>query len=378
MGTSALIAGALLVDERTVQALLLFLMALIASGTIMVHTRASSAVGGQARKFAGGLKHLALVSVATVLLVAGATMLDRYGLSLERRALLQFGLSLLSVGLLVRVGAMPFAGAASDTMRAAPAVAILMIGATVPTTLGVGLLMLAPVEGSLVSASQTAWVAAVGVLLAGVRALGISDFGFRISDFEGRQRAVEVGLPVLGAMSVAAQVGWAMFGVLSGSRMGATGAVLLAANIAIAVPLLIVSSQKEERSPENPKSKIQNPKSKIGIMVGAASLLGLPPFGGFAGTVMVAQAAANIGGIWLGVLLLGTLLVGVAWTWIGIGSQESGVGAAESEGLAKRIWGTTPLLIIVLITIQLGLFLMSGQIADALGNWAGAPWMFAP
>jgi formate hydrogenlyase subunit 3/multisubunit Na+/H+ antiporter MnhD subunit len=164
--------------------------------------------------------------------------------------------------------------------------------------------------------------------------------------------------------------------VLSGSRMGATGAALLAANIAIAVPMLIVSFQKEEIDTQNPKSKIQNPKSKIGIMVGAASLLGLPPFGGFVGTVLVAQAAANIGGIWLGTLLLGTLLVGVAW--VGVGGRGSGVGATESEGLAKRIWGTAPLLIIVLIAIQLGLFLMSGQIADALGNWAGAPWMFAP
>ncbi|HKP54539.1 MAG TPA: hypothetical protein VJ183_18030 [Chloroflexia bacterium] len=382
MGTAILIAGALLVEERTVRVLLLFGMALVASGVAIIRTRGSSGGSEQARKLAGGLKHLALASVATALLVAGATLLDRYSLSLERRALLQLGLSLLSVGLLVRAGAMPFAAPFSDTMRAAPGVAILIMGAAVPATLGVGLLMLTPVEGSVVSASQTAWVAAVGVLLAGVRAVGISDFGFvpkAVSDLEKRQRAVEVGLPVLGAMSVAAQVGWAMFGVLSGSRIGATGAVLLAANIAIAFPLLIVSIQKEG----NLKSEIRNPKSEIGIMAGAASLLGLPPFGGFIGTLMVAQAAANVSGIWLGALLLGTLFVGMAWAWAGIGmnakqNRGSEVGQGENTDPSRRRWGTAPLLIIVLIAVQLGLFLVSGQIADTLGNWAGAPWMLAP
>jgi multicomponent Na+:H+ antiporter subunit D len=298
-------------------------------------------------------------------------MLDRYGLNLERRTLLQLGLSLLSVGLLVRAGVMPFTAAASDTMRSAPSVAILMFGVAVPTTIGVGLLMLGPVEGSLVNAPQIAWVASLGVLLAGVRALGAANYKLQITDYGERERAVSVALPILAAMSVGTQVGWAMFGVLSGSRLGATGAVLLAVNIAIAAPLLIVSLQRA-------KGKTDSPSSKIGLLVGAASLIGLPPFGGFVGTLMVAQAAANISGIWLGVLLLGTLLLGAGWAWVGAGAWVSRGGSGEANGLEKGIWGITPLLVAVLIAVQLGLFLMSGQLADTLGNWAGTPWMFAP
>ena len=40
-----------------------------------------------------------------------------------------------------------------------------MMGAAVPSTLAVGLLMLAPIEGSLVNAPQAAWIAALGVFL---------------------------------------------------------------------------------------------------------------------------------------------------------------------------------------------------------------------
>ncbi len=198
---------------------------------------------------------------------------------------------------------------------------------------------------------------------------------------------MEVRLPVLMAMSVAAQVGWAMLGVLSGSRMGATGALLLAANIAIAVPLLVVSYQKDDgrwttddeaNTHKSATAFGTNPKSEIGLMVGVASLMGLPPFGGFAGTLMVAQAAANIGGALLGVMLLGTLLLGIAWASVRI--KHNG-GEKRTDSL-KAVWTTPHLLIIVLIATQLALFLLSSPITNpitnALGNWAGVPWLSAP
>ena len=100
-------------------------------------------------------------------------------------------------------------------------------------------------------------------------------------------------LPVLIAMSAAAQAGWALFGVLSGSRMGATGAVMLGANLALAVPLLVVSSQRAN-------GNVEGPKSRLGIAIGAASLLGLPPFGGFTGTLMVAQGRHQYRGLLAG------------------------------------------------------------------------------
>jgi NADH:ubiquinone oxidoreductase subunit 2 (subunit N) len=390
MSTASLIAGALLVNQRTVQALLLFGVALVASAAAMSRPRLLPGQGRERERLrarlAGGLKHIALAAIATALLIAGAILLDRYALTLEKRALLQLGLSLLSVGLLVRVGAMPFTAAAADIVRGAPGVAILVLGVAVPATLGAGLLMLTPIEGSLVSASQTTWIAAVSVLLAGVRALGIpaSDE----SKDNHKRQLPRIELPVLIAMSVATQAGWALFGLLSGSRLGATGAMLLAANLTMAVPLMVISyhlsatnnqpTKHDKDDPENTQYAIRNTQSKIGLAIGAASLLGLPPFGGFTGTLMVAQSAANIGGIWLGVMLIGSLLLGLAWARTGIGSHGSGAGNGNRTNLMTYIWEVKPLLIIVLIAAQLGLFLLSSRIADALGIWAGTPWLFAP
>jgi NADH:ubiquinone oxidoreductase subunit 2 (subunit N) len=389
MSTASLLAGALLVNQRTVQALLLFGVALVASAVAMSRPRLLPAQGrdrGRLRgRLAGSLKHIALACIATALLIAGAILLDRYALNLEKRALLQLGLSLLSVGLLVRVGTMPFTAAAADIVRGAPGVAILVLGVAVPSTLGAGLIMLTPIEGSLVSASQTTWIAAVSVLLAGVRALGIP--ASEASKDEDKRQPPRIELPMLIAMSVATQAGWSLFGLLSGSRLGATGAMLLAANLALAVPLIVISyhlstinnqpTKHDKDNPENTQSKIQNPKSKIGLAIGAASLLGLPPFGGFTGTLLVAQSAANVGGIWLGVMLIGTLLLGLAWAKTGIGGHGSGAGNGDRTNLIS-IWGVNSLLIIVLVTAQLGLFLLSGRIIEALGSWAGSRWIVAP
>ena len=52
---------------------------------------------------------------------------------------------------------------------------------------------------------------------------------------------------------------------------------------------------------------------RVGLVVGVASLLGLPPFGGFAGTLLVAQASVNVSGFWLAVMLLGSMLVAARW-----------------------------------------------------------------
>src|SRR5947208_893303 len=82
---------------------------------------------------------------------------------------------------------------------------------------------------------------------------------------------------------------------VGGTRQGTVGAALLAANLALTVPLVL------SRPP------------RLLMMAGAASLVGLPPFGGFPGTLLVAQTAASAGGVWLALLLLGSALVAAAW-----------------------------------------------------------------
>jgi NADH:ubiquinone oxidoreductase subunit 2 (subunit N) len=232
--------------------------------------------------------------------------------------------------------------------------------------------MLFPVEGTAVNASQAAWVGAVAALLAGVRALSAGN-----PSNSPRTHSSESGrIATLIAMSVAVQAGWAIFGVLSGSRVGATGAGLLAANIALATPLAVICG---------PWSTQASRWSRLGMLAAAASLLGLPPFGGFAGQLMVGQAASNMSGIWLAVLLLGSALVAAGWlaSWQIIGAAPDAEGAGEAAPVAAPrplfAWSTLHLLILVLALTQVALFAASTQLAGALLP-AGleVPWLSLP
>jgi hypothetical protein len=233
--------------------------------------------------------------------------------------------------------------------------------------------MLAPVEGSLAGGAAAGWLGALGTLLAGVRALGVL--------LEERQRvehdaSVErpTGAANLIAMTVAAATGWAMFGILSGSQAGAVGAVLIAGNIALTLPILVMG--------------------RGWTAVGVASLLGLPPFGGFAGTLLVAGSAANVGGIWLAMMLVGSALVAAGWLGIadwtaggGRRTTDEGRPAAAGQGQQAsrggrgwRRWLIDPAYLVpaVLVIAQLALFLASPEFVTQLNEWAKLPWFTSP
>jgi NADH:ubiquinone oxidoreductase subunit 2 (subunit N) len=295
MFIAGLLAGALLVTDRLVSALCLLGAALIVSVVAMFPLLAdigkANGPGPDPRLLEGGWKHIALSVVATGLLVAGMLMVARHTFNIENTSMLQVGLGLLSVGLVVRAGALPFAASSIDLIEAAPQAAILMLGAVCPAVIIVGLLAFAPLRSTLSEVSWGGWyvalaLGAIGALLAGIRALASSSeaVGTRASR-----------LAVLMGSSVALQIGWALFGVFSGSRSGTLGAALIAVNLALAVPLVIAS------------------KEKIGKAVGAGALLGLPPLGGFVGMLLVAQAAVEVNGAWLLALLLGSAGVALAW-----------------------------------------------------------------
>ena len=376
-GVGALLAGGMLAAGRATQGLLLFGVALIIAAATLERLPTLSEVesGGERRRFAarlaGGLKHLALAATGTTLLLLGALALSQHSLNLENRALLQLGVGMLAVGLMLRVGAMPFAGAYGDLARTSPGLAILALGVAVPGTLVVGLLMLAPVESGSVSAQSTGWLGALATLLAGLRALGAGSISYS-GNTHGNQDS-ESHLPTLLTMTVATQMGWALAGVLSGSRMGVTGAVLLIISMAFAVPLLLASSH--ERGGR---------LSGIVRAVGIASLLGLPPLGGSLGTLMLAQAAANHNGWWLAVLLLGTLLTGAGWLRSGILKAQNVTPAGNTEQNASAAtphdieWNAATLIIITLVIVQVALFLSSGLIANILASWTNIPWLGTP
>jgi formate hydrogenlyase subunit 3/multisubunit Na+/H+ antiporter MnhD subunit len=361
---SGLLAATLLVNDALVRVLCLFGAGLLVSALTLLQPRPEFVEDDAARtvlalRVAGGLKHLTLSSIGTGLLVVGTLIVARHAFRLENQALLQTGIAVLAVGLAARSGLMPFSAAFTDMLRTVPGVSTLALGAGLPTAVVLGLLLLSPIEGGSTRASSIAWLGAIGALLAGLRAL------HQIQNPRPKTQNHLI------AMTVALSLGWALFGVLSGSRSGAVGACLLAINIAMSVPLLVASGEVRGMSAR---------LSGVGTAVGALSLLGLPPLGGAAGTLLLSQAAVNLNGLWLAVLLLGSLLTAGAWLGSLAKPQHDG-----GEGDAARVQGprdllSTPLLLLVcvLVLAQPLLFFASGRIADALSAWAAVPWTLGP
>lgn len=370
--TSTLLAGAVLSTDRLATALLLFASALPIAASVFVLTSNISSpspdstfVGDEQRaefaaaerdtagRLAGAFKQLALALLATVLWIAGATLLDRYGFNLENTRLLQFGVALLAVGMLVRAGSMPFSAPWADALETTPPASILLLGAIAPVALVAGMLMLAPIEGNLARGAAAGWLGAAGALLAGLRAIGT----LRMSRGNEPGEVKSEKIAVIKAMTVALATAWAAYGILSGSQTGAVGAILIATNIALAVPLLVVGGRW------------------IGL-IGAASLLGLPPFGGFSGTMLIAGSAANAGGLWLALLLVGSALVAAAWLSTVFKPER---GKSDVPATRRKLISDPLMLVaVVLIVAQLALFLLSNSRLTPLLDWAALPWLTAP
>lgn len=347
---AALLASALLLTDRVAQVVCLFGAALAVAwhagarlprGEIDEADEVELAPGGQtATLVIGAMKQLGLAVVATLLLVAGALLLARYPLHLENTATLSAGFGLLSVGLAVRSGVMPFSGGPVDLVKASPRTALAALGAVVPAALVTGLLMLAPVTAhfpDLPPAGRQVALAlgALGAVLAGVRALAATS---------PRESAPPPALLI--ASGAGLQTAWALFGVLSGAHSGSVGAVLLAANLAISVPLLLAANSAL------PAGKFRTAASWIG----AGSLLGLPPFAGFPGALLVGETAASAGGVWLALLLTGSLLAALAW-----GRALPGIASEETTGSAGAAWFAC-----VLVAAQAALVALAMPLAGIL------------
>lgn len=369
----SLLASALLAEGRTTGVLLLMLAALVISGSALAMPPPSSANSdGERSTFwawgvAGALKHLSLSVLGTVLLVGGVVLLERYPLNLDNRGLLQLGLALIGIGLLVRAGVSPFSAASTDLLAASPTASTLLLGVAMPVVVVVGLLMLAPVEGASARLPWAGGLAGLAALTAGVRALATPHWS-RSARGETQQplsagTSVEsshsqaILLPVIASACISLAGAWALFGVLSGSRVGAVGAVLISANMGLAVPLLALGARR----------------GGVALLVGGASLLGVPPFGGLAGTLMAAQAAANTSGILLAIFLLATVMVaGGLVAKAGVGREPADANEPANPMPAK-------MLVAVLIATQVAFFLAAGPVARVLDGWAATvPWLAAP
>lgn len=346
-----LLAASLLVNEPLVQVLCVFAAGIVIGGLCLLqvplrYVEEDSDRLLQVLRLSAGLKYLATSVLGTCLLVVGVLVMPRYSMSLENKGLLQTGLAVLGVGLVIRAGSMPFSAAWPDMVRAAPAVAVMALGASLPAVVTLGRLLLSPVDGSTLHATSLAWLGAAGAFLAGLRALYARHTGVSTTSV---MQAENSG-PILVAMSAALPLGWALFGVFSGLPLGASAASLLGVNIALAVPLLVASSALQG---------VSRRLYLTGTVVGALSLLGLPPFGGFRATTMLAQAAANLNGLWLLFLLLGSLML--AGAWLGYASRiPVAASAASSPTMRSLLASPLVILVCVLIAAQIALFFLSG------------------
>jgi hypothetical protein len=372
--TSSMAAGAVLLTDGAAASLCLFVAALAAAALAVSAPRgevptvpapAEAATESEedrqtrarlARRVASGLKHAGLALLGTGLLLSGVLLASRYAFNLENRGLLQLGIGLMAAGLLVRSGSMPFAAAWADAVEAAPGAAMLMLGAGVPATIVAVALMLERVEAVPNGVSGAAWLGVLGALLAGVRALGAVVEARRAGGLDpenptGEYTSARVRATLAG-MTVALAAGWAVFGLLSAWPAGREGAILVAANIAIASPLLVLGA----RSGTGDSTGLPEPVVRLARYSAAASLIGLPPLGGFPGIVLIAQAGVNAGGWWLAGLVLGSALVGGAWL-----ASAGGKAPLRPEPIVWRERFSGPLLLIVVLlaAAQLALFFLA-------------------
>lgn len=354
-----LLAASLLVSEPLVQVLCLFMVGIFIGGLCLLQVPARYVDDDNDRtllalRLSAELKYLATCALGTGFMLIGLLVMSRYSMSLENRGLLQTGLAVLCVGLVVRAGSMPFSAALPDMVRSAPAVAVMALGASLPVVVTLGRLLLSPTEGNAVGGASLAWLGAAGAFLAGLRALYAGHTRAASTTSTASIMQAENSGPILVAMSAALPLGWALFGVFSGLPLGAAAASMLGVNIALAVPLLVASSALQGLSPR---------LYLTGTAVGALSLLGLPPFGGFRPVIMLAQAAANLNGLWLLSLLLGSLML--AGAWLGYASRIP-VAASATPSRTLRSLLASPLVILVwvLIAAQIALFFLSGLLSQ--------------
>jgi formate hydrogenlyase subunit 3/multisubunit Na+/H+ antiporter MnhD subunit len=106
--------------------------------------------------------------------------------------------------------------------------------------------------------------------------------------------------------------GMVLFGLATMTQIGLTGALFQAFNQIIAVMLIFLSIGLLERPDGRPPNVVRRdllyrwPIAGAGLIGGGLALLGLPPFSGFAGKLLIYQAAAQGSRVSLILLLLAT------------------------------------------------------------------------
>lgn len=163
------------------------------------------------------------------------------------------------------------------------------------------------------------------------------------------------------AFSTIDDLGYLLLGVLAGTSMGVTGALIGAISHAIFKVLLfgsigIVEKQIEEPvTLENHGLATQFPISSAAYIIGALGMIGMPPFIGFAGRWRLYETGVAMGGAALGIVMAAATALALFYyvrsihrVWLGNGNF--------SKDIQEPKLASTVLEILIVFSIVLGLF----------------------
>jgi formate hydrogenlyase subunit 3/multisubunit Na+/H+ antiporter MnhD subunit len=295
----------LLLQEPFVASLLLVSTGLLAVLAIVDLPTGSPALVGRLT-IATALKYLVLMVIAGVLSYLAFVLVGVYqpGQTPGRVSPAHLILALIVIGFGLRLAVVPFHSWLPDLAEhAAPMVSVLVVAVVNATSLLFLIdsfqFFFYPIEviGGAENEGKMTLLMAIGVLTAVLGAL---------------LALAQVGLRRTVGYLMVYNAGMVIFGLATMDRIGVAGALFEALNQTVIVLLLFVSIGLLERPDGRPTNVVRRdllwrwPVAGTGLLGGGLALLGMPPFNGFAGKLLLYDAAARRGGIYLALLLLAT------------------------------------------------------------------------
>lgn len=323
---------------------------------------------------AAALKYLALMVLAAVAFIVAFVLLDRYRLEPEQTVRLKLVLGFLVVGLGLRLGAAPLHAWVSDLSAATPpAAALLVLGILNLLTVffaaqvlaGAPMILLAnPLGRDLLLGGS-----ALSVILAGVLAWS---------------PAAQGDLQRLTGAALIGQAGFTLFGLAAGSQAGFCGALIgtLAAEVGALLALGAAGLITDRLGTADPVALAglarRAPGFTLALLLGLGLILGLPPLGGFAGRLLVFQAATLQGPGWPWVAALGAGLALLAAGVVrALAPLWTGVPAVPPVALAPSRRAGVWLGALALLALLGGLF--PAPLLDLAHQWAsGVAYLIGP
>jgi formate hydrogenlyase subunit 3/multisubunit Na+/H+ antiporter MnhD subunit len=331
----------LLLQEEYTASLLLGSTGLLAVLAIVDLPTGSTALVGRTT-IATALKYLVLMLIAGMIMYLAFVLVSIYrpGDTPGQPSPVHLILALIVVGFGLRLAIAPFHSWLPDLAEdAAPMTSVLIVAVINAATL---LFLIEsiqfffyPVE--VIGGSESARGMMLLMAIAVVTAL----LGGLLALTQGGMRRTIGYLVVYNA-------GMILFGLATLDSLGVAGALFEALNQTIIVLLLFLSIGLLERPDGRPTNVVRRdllwrwPVAGTGLLCGGLALLGLPPFNGFAGKLLLYEAAARRGGPYLVLLLIATALALLALLRL---ARERLFGPSEQDIVEESpiLLGTTEL-----------------------------------